>query len=249
MTVERARDGRVLLIRMSRPLKRNAIDAEMTAGLDTALNEFEDDPESWVAIITGAGSGFSAGTDMASGPGEPTERGGEYGLIRRKRRKPLIAAVEGYALGGGMEIALASDLVVAARNATFGLPEPRRGVIATGGGLFRTQRALPLNLAKEMLLTGDPLTAERAYQVGFVNVLTEPGGALQAAVALADRICLCAPISVHQSLGALERINSAQDAEAWGITGDAVAATLSSRDTAEGISAFFERRKPEWTGT
>ncbi|MFI1912884.1 enoyl-CoA hydratase-related protein [Nocardia sp. NPDC020380] len=248
MTVERVREGRTLVIRMNRPHKRNAIDAEMTAGLDAALNEFEDDADLWVAVLTGTESLFSAGTDLSAGSGEKTARGGEYGVIRRRMSKPLIAAVEGHALGGGMELVLACDLVVAGRTATFGLPEPRRGVIATCGGLFRARRALPLNVAKELLLTGDPLSAERAYQLGFVNIVAEPGAAEQSARELAQRICRNAPVSVRESLTALERVNSADDAEAWRITEAAMAATLSSHDTAEGIAAFLERREPRWTG-
>lgn len=247
-TVVRERHERVLVIRMDRGHKRNAIDAEMTAGLDAALNEFEDDPELWVAVLTGTGDIFSAGTDLAAGSGKRTERGGEYGVIRRRRRKPLIAAVEGAAFGGGMEIVLACDLVVAAHTATFGLPESRRGVIATCGGLFRTHRALPLNIAKEILLTGDPLTADRAYQLGLVNRLADAGTVLTTALELAHHICRNAPISVQESLVALERMNSAADDEAWQITQDAMTATLSSRDTAEGVAAFFERREPHWTG-
>ncbi|GAB0107292.1 crotonase/enoyl-CoA hydratase family protein [Nocardia sp. JMUB6875] len=248
MTVDRERDGRTLVIRMNRPHKRNAIDAEMTAGLDAALNDFEDDPDLWVAVLTGTETMFSAGTDLAAGPGEKTARGGEYGVIRRSTSKPIIAAVEGNALGGGMELVLASDLVVAGRTATFGLPEVRRGVIATCGGLFRTHRALPLNVAKELLLTGDPLTAERAYQLGFVNVVTEPGQAEKSARELAQRICRNAPVSVRESLNALEQLNSADDEQAWRITEAAMAATLSSQDTAEGIAAFLERREPRWSG-
>lgn len=242
------RHGRVLVIRFNRANKRNAFDPALTVAVDNALNGFEDDPELWVAVLTGNGGGFSAGTDLRSGSGEPTERGGEYGVVRRRRRKRLIAAVEGFAYGGGMEIVLACDLVVAARNATFGLPEPRRGVIATCGGLFRAQRALPLNIAKEVLLTGDPLTAERAHQIGFVNVLADEGAAVDAAIALAERICRNAPISVRESLVAVERINSADDGQAWQITEDAKHATLSSKDALEGVTAFFERREPHWIG-
>ncbi|MVU77216.1 enoyl-CoA hydratase [Nocardia sp. ET3-3] len=248
MTVERERDGRTLVVRMNRPHKRNAIDAEMTAGLDAALDEFEDDPELWVAVLTGTESVFSAGTDLAAGSGGKTARGGEYGVIRRRMSKPLIAAVEGYALGGGMELVLACDLVVAGRTATFGLPEPRRGVIATCGGLFRTRRALPLNVAKELLLTGDPLSAERAYQLGFVNAVAEAGQAERSARGLAERICRNAPVSVRESLTALERLNSADDERAWAVTEAAMAATLSSQDTAEGVAAFLERREPRWSG-
>ncbi|OXR40437.1 Carnitinyl-CoA dehydratase [Nocardia cerradoensis] len=220
----------------------------MTAGLDAAFDEFEDDPDLWVAVLTGTDQVFSAGTDLTGGSGEPTARGGEYGLIRRRRRKPLVAAVEGHALGGGMELVLACDLVVAATTAVFGLPESRRGVIASCGGLFRTARALPLNIAKELLLTGDALTAERAHQLGFVNVLTETGSALTAAVELAQRISGNAPLSVRESLAALEELNSADDDRAWEITEAAMAATLSSRDTSEGVAAFLARRAPHWRG-
>jgi len=242
------RADRVLVIQLNRPRKRNAIDAVVTAQLDAALNDFEDDPELWVAILTGTDGMFSAGTDLGAGPGTPTDRGGEYGVIRRHRRKPLIAAVDGRALGGGMEIVLACDLVLAGHTASFGLPEPRRGVIATCGGLFRTQRALPSNIAKEMLLSGEPLTAERAHQLGFVNVLAEEGQVLGAARELAARICRNAPISVRESLVALERMNSADDERAWEITQEAMAATLTSQDAAEGVAAFFERREARWTG-
>jgi enoyl-CoA hydratase len=248
VTVEGTRKDRVMVIRLNRPEKRNAMDAAMTVALDAVLNEFEDDPRLWVAVLTGEGSAFCAGTDLKTGPGDPTERGGEYGVARRHRRKPLIAAVEGYALGGGMEIVLACDLVVAARNALFGLPEPRRGVIPTCGGLFRTQRALPLNVARELVLTGDPLTAERAHQLGFVNALADEGGALEGAMALAGRICLSAPVSVRESLTAMEQMNSAQDDEAWQVTKDAIDATLASKDAIEGVTAFFEHREPQWTG-
>ncbi|MFD6160969.1 enoyl-CoA hydratase-related protein [Nocardia sp. NPDC060256] len=244
--VRRERDDRTLIIRLHRPAKRNAFDAAMTAELDCALNEFEDDPELRVAILTGGDEMFSAGTDLSTGPGERTARGGEYGVIRRRRRKPLIAAVDGHALGGGMEIVLACDLVVAARTATFALPEPRRGVIATCGGLFRTQRALPLNVAKELLLTGEPLGAERGWHLGFVNVLTAPGDALDGALEVAERICRNAPVSVRESLTALERVNSADDDAAWQITHDAMTTALASQDAIEGITAFFERREPRW---
>jgi len=160
MPVTIEKHDRICVIQMNRPEKRNAINPEMTLALDAALNEFEDDDDLWVAILTGYGEGFCAGTDLAESSGPRTERGGEYGVIRRSRRKPLIAAVEGMALGGGMEIVLACDLVVASASATFGLPEARRGVIATCGGLFRAQRALPLNIARQILLTGEPISAD-----------------------------------------------------------------------------------------
>lgn len=248
MSVVVERNKRVLVVRLDRPQKRNAVDDDMTRALDSALNEFEDSPELWVAVLTGGDSIFSAGTDLRRGSGEPTQRGGEYGVIRRKRRKPLIAAIEGYALGGGMELVLACDLVVAAQTAEFGLPEPRRGVIASSGGLFRTRRALPLNVAKEILLTGRSMSAERGYQLGFVNVLVDAGAALVAAMELAHVICRNAPVSVQETLVALESVNSADDELAWRATEFAQAATIATSDRVEGVKAFFESRDPHWEG-
>jgi len=154
MSVENERLGRVVVITIRREHKRNAIDAAITAGLDAALNNLEDDPELWCGILTGGQKVFSAGADLASGTGDPTPRGGPAGIIRRHRTKPLIAAVEGYAIGGGMEMVLCCDLVVAARTAMFGLPEVKRGLMPDFGGAFRVARMLPANVAREMLLTG-----------------------------------------------------------------------------------------------
>src|SRR5258708_1714860 len=162
------RRDRALVIRMEREAKRNAIDQPMTGGIDEALNLLEDDDELWAGVITGTTAVFSAGTDLKDGSGR-TERGGEYGVIRRRRSKPLIAAVEGPAFGGGFEIALACDLVVAARTARFALPESRRGVVASSGALFRAMRALPLNVARELLITGALLDADPGYHIGFVH--------------------------------------------------------------------------------
>jgi enoyl-CoA hydratase len=246
MGVETERRGRVLIVSMQRAEKRNAIDRELADAIDGALNTLEDDPELWVGVLTGTAGVFSAGTDLRQPASPATERGGEYGVIRRPRVKPLIVAVEGYALGGGMEIVLAADLVVASTTAQFGLPEVSRGVIPTCGGLFRTARALPLNIAKELLLTGDPLTAERAERLGLVNRLTEPGRALDEAVALADRICLNAPISARQSLWALSQTVQADDAAGWDATAAATKAVGATEDTREGVRAFFEKRAPQW---
>jgi len=163
--------GHIAVISMSREHKRNAIDRELADAIDAALNRLEDDHDLWVGILTGTVKVFSAGTDLSAGGDNKTERGGEYGIIRRQRRKPLIAAVEGHALGGGLEIALACDLIVAARNATFGLPEVKRGVFPSSGALFRAPNALPLNVAKEMILTGESISAERAERLGLVSLL------------------------------------------------------------------------------
>jgi enoyl-CoA hydratase/carnithine racemase len=244
------RTDRVLIVRIEREEKRNAVDQEIADGIGAALDQLDDDPELWVGILTGTTTVFSAGTDLAStSNGMPrTDRGGEYGVIRRDRAKPLIAAVEGFALGGGFEIVLSCDLVVAARTASFGLPEVKRGLVPTCGGLFRTPRALPLNVAKEMLLTGDHLSPERAYSLGLVNVITEPGQAVKGALALAERICAVGPVGARASLRALERTVAERDELGWDATTDATAAITGSDDIREGLAAFFEKRAPRWTG-
>ncbi len=248
MSVQVERRDRVLVVSLHREEKRNAIDRELADGIDHALNTLEDDPSLWVGILTGTSKVFSAGTDLKQPASPATERGGEYGVIRRQRAKPLIVAVEGFALGGGMEIVLAADLVVASTTARFGLPEVARGILPTCGGLFRTGRNLPLNIAKELLLTGDQLSAQRAYDLGLVNRITEPGGALEGAVALAERICVNAPISVRQSLWAFEQVNTLQDQPGWDATAAATAVVRATEDFKEGRTAFFDKRPPKWSG-
>jgi enoyl-CoA hydratase len=245
--VERVRRGRVLVVTLKREQKRNAVDEELALGIDGALNELEDDDGLWVGILTGGTSVFCAGTDLRVGSGAGTERGGPYGIIRRRRSKPLVAAVEGLALGGGMEIVLACDLVVASTTASFGLPEVRRGLLALYGGVFRSARALPLNVAKEIVLTGDPLDAVRAERYGLVNALTEPGAALDGALALAERICANAPVAVRQSLQLLEAC-AVNEEGAWPLTDEAMAVVMASEDAREGRAAFLERRPPQWRG-
>ena len=234
---------------MQREEKRNAIDAEMSALLTSAFDTLEDDPDLWVGILTGTPQVFSAGNDLKSGSGEPSERGGTYGLITRQRRKPLIAAVEGYAYGGGFEMVLACDLVVASQTALFGLPEVSRGVIPIYGGLFRSARSLPLNIAREMMLTGEPLTADRAHAVGFVNHLTPSGGALERAITLANSVCTNSPLAVRHALGVVNTTTAVSDPIGWSETRKAKEAVWSSDDLQEGIEAFRDRRRPEWTGT
>jgi enoyl-CoA hydratase/carnithine racemase len=248
MPVDSERAGRVLIITIRREEKRNAINEELAAGISTALDELDDDPDLWVGILTGTASVFSAGTDLTGTSSPATERGGEYGVIRRARAKPLIAAVEGPALGGGFEIVLACDLVVASTTASFGLPEVKRGLVPTCGGLFRSARALPLNVAKEMLLTGDRLSPERAYALGLVNVIADAGEAVTEALRLAERICAVGPVAARASLAALERTITERDDVGWDATADAQKAITESDDIREGLHAFFEKREPQWTG-
>jgi enoyl-CoA hydratase/carnithine racemase len=246
--VDRRRDGRVLVITMERTEKRNAIDRAMADALDDALNELDDDQELWAGVLTGTADVFSAGSDLTAGGDYSSARGGEYGIIRRQRRKPLIAAVEGPALGGGLEIVLACDLVVAARTARFGLPEVSIGVVPTCAGLFRAPRALPLNLAKQLILTGRPIEAARAYEVGFVNVLTAPGDALEEAFALAQQLCGNAPVSVQACLAAVNAFVGDTDELGWQQTDQALTAAISSADAREGVRSFLEKRPPVWSG-
>jgi enoyl-CoA hydratase len=246
--VQAERTGRLLVVRMCREAKRNAVNRQLADELDAAFNLLEDDDGLWAGVLTGTGSVFCAGSDLTAGGDYVTERGGEYGLIRRRRRKPLIAAVEGPALGGGLELVLACDLVVASRTARFGLPEVSRGVVASCGALFRAPHALPANLARELLLTGEPIDADRAREAGLVNVVTEPGGAVPAAVALGERICANAPVAVQASLVAVNRWLAAAEEFGWQVTADAVAAIGASEDYREGIAAFLEKRPPRWTG-
>ena len=248
MSVEISRQGRVLVVRMAREEKRNALNAAITAGIDSAMNQLEDDPDLWCGILTGGEQVFSAGADLASGPGEPTERGGLVGLINRQRTKPLIAAAEGLALGGGVELILCCDLIVASRTASFGLPEVKRGLMPDFGGAFRAHRVLPVNVAREMLLTGEYLSAERAERLGFVNVLTEPGEAMGAALTLAEKICANAPVAVREALGIINHEVAGDETSSWQRSDAAHARILTTEDVKEGIAAFFERRPPRWTG-
>jgi enoyl-CoA hydratase len=248
MSVETIRHGHVLVVRMAREEKRNALNPAITAGIDAAMNQLEDDPELWCGILTGGEHVFSAGADLRTGPGEPTERGGLVGLIHRRRTKPLIAAVEGLALGGGLELILSCDLVVASRLAAFGLPEVKRGLMPDFGGAFRISRVLPANVARELLLTGDNLTAERAERLGFVNAVTEPGAALAGALSLAERISANAPLAVREALAILNHEVAGDETASWKRSDAAHSRLLATQDVREGVAAFFERRSPRWTG-
>ena len=239
--------GRVLVVRIDREAKRNAIDPTITEGIGSALDRLDDDPELWAGVLTGTTGVFSAGTDLRAGM-SGTERGGNYGIIERVRAKPLVAAVEGFALGGGMEVVLACDLVVASTTATFGLPEVQRSLVPTCAGMFRAPRALPLNVARELMLTGDPIDAERAERLGFVNRLVEPGRALDEAVALAEGICRNGPVALRETMRVLTGLVADDDVRGWELTREAEAVIYAADDTKEGVTAFFERRPPHWTG-
>ena len=251
--VEYRQEGRVAVLTINRPEARNAVNGDVARSMEEGLDRLEEDEGTWIGIVAGEGPVFSAGADLkaiASGQAADlqTKRGGFGGITARERTKPLIAAVDGPALAGGCEIVLSCDLVVASTNARFGIPEVKRSLVAAAGGLFRLPRAVPRNVAMELALTGDPIDAERAHAFGLVNELVEPGTALEAALALAERINANAPIAVRESRRVVLEGMLADDDTAWRITFDAMAKAMATEDFAEGPRAFIEKRAPEWKG-
>ncbi len=243
----------VAIITLDRPEARNAVNGEIASGIEESLDRFEADDDLWVAILTGKGPAFSAGADLkevSAGNRQAlwTERGGFGGIVRRERVKPLIAAVNGPALAGGCEIVLACDLVVAADIARFGLPEVKRSLVATAGGVFRLPRAVGRTVAMEMILTGDPISANRAAELGLVNQVVPAESLLDAALALAERITANAPLAVRQSRRIVERALSESDDTLWQMSRAASEALVNTEDYREGPRAFIEKRAPVWKG-
>ena len=251
--VEFERRGRVAILTIRRPEARNAVNQAVAEGIEEGIDRLEEDDDLWVGIVAAEGPVFSAGADLkevAAGNIRAliTKRGGFAGIANRERTKPMIAAVDGPALAGGCEIALSCDAIVASRQAAFGIPEVKRSLVAAAGGLFRLPRVLPRNIALEMAMTGDPIDAERAHGFGMVNQLVEPGEVIEAALALAERICANAPLAVRASRRVVLEGANADDAAAWELTNAAMARVASSDDFQEGPRAFIEKRPPTWTG-
>ncbi|MDP7066534.1 MAG: crotonase/enoyl-CoA hydratase family protein [Acidimicrobiales bacterium] len=245
------KNGNVCRFTLDRPDARNAVNYDVSSEMEAHLDEFEADDSAWVGILAANGPVFSAGADLkavSSGQGIETEKGGFAGLVRYPRSKPLIAAVDGAALAGGLEIVLACDLVVASPLATFGIPEVKRSLIAGAGGLFRLPAALAQNVAMEMALTGDPISAQRAFDLGLVNLLSEPGSVVAAAEDLAAQISVNAPIAVRESRKVVLESHGVPDAEGWEITRNHFRAVVKTEDFKEGPLAFVEKRDPVWKG-
>ena len=246
------RRGHILLITIDRPGVRNAFNREMALAMNAALDEADADPEIFLVIITGAGGVFSAGADLkaaaaSGGSGALTERG-HFGICARPPAKPVIAAIEGYALGGGFEIVLACDLIVAAENAEMGLPEVKRNLAPMGGGLFRLARRIPYHLAMEVTLTGARYPARFFHDLGLVNRLAPPGCALEAALGLAEELLQNGPTALAAAAVILRESLDWTAEEAWARQRPLAARALRSEDRAEGVRAFLERRPPNWTG-
>jgi enoyl-CoA hydratase len=244
-------DDGLVIITINRPDQRNAVNRAVSYGVCEAIDELERNPKLRVAILTGAGGNFCSGMDLkAFLRGEVTrvEGRGILGIARTPPTKPLIAAVEGYALAGGFESMLVCDLVVAARNAQFGLPEVKRGLAAAAGGLMRLPRLIPPRIAMEMALTGDTVPAERLYPYGLFNALVAPGQALEAAKQLARRIIANAPMSVAASKRVIVEQRDWPIADMFDRQEPITGPVLLSQDAREGAAAFAERRTPQWRG-
>lgn len=246
-----AADG-VAVITIDRPEVRNAIDRPTAEAISAALDRLDEEREVTVGILTGAGGGFSAGMDLkalrATGERPVAEPRGAFGIVRQPPDKPLIAAVEGPALGGGCEIALACDLIVASSEARFGLPEVKLGLVAAAGGVIRLPQRIPQGLAMEAALTGEPIPAVRAHELGLVNRVTEPGAALDGARELASAVAAAAPLAVRTSKRIIRESRDVSLAEAFELQAPLIDEIRTSADAAEGTKAFVEKRKPEWRG-
>jgi enoyl-CoA hydratase len=243
--------GNVLLITLNRPEVRNAVNAALAAGVAGALEELDGDDTLSVGVLTGAGGFFCAGMDLgAFVKGESPWFGdrGFAGIAQRSARKPLIAAIEGFAVAGGMEIALACDLIVAARGAKLGIPEVTRSLVAAGGALLRLPRRMPYHVVMELALTGDPLPAERFHELGLVNRVTEPGGAVDAALELAGRLAKNGPLALIASKQILQQQFDWSSDEMWEKQGAISGPVFASEDAKEGSTAFKEKREPAWQG-
>jgi len=252
-----ARD-RAALITLNRPDARNAINGDVAQAMEAAIDRLENDDDVWVGVIQANTEGqsnpvFCAGADLKainSGQGATlnTERGGFAGYTYRERKKPVIVAVDGLATAGGCEIVLASDLVVATTRSAFGLAEVKRNLVAGAGGLFRLPRAIGRSAAMELILTGEPLPAQRAFELGLVNRLVEPGEATDEALRLAAQITANAPMAIWESRAVVLASATENDDTLKSMTDAAMGRVMRSEDLAEGLTAFIEKRAPQWEG-
>jgi len=244
-------DGGIAVITINRPEARNAVDGEVARGIAAAVDEFDDAGDVRVIILTGAGGTFSAGMDLKGflrGDSPVVAGRGFGGITQRPPAKPTIAAVEGYALAGGFELALSCDLIVASETAKFGLPEVRRGLAAAAGGLLRLPRRLPYHLAMEIVLTGEHFPADRLHQAGLVSRLVGAGQALAGARDLAAQVALGAPLALAASKRVIVESADWHTSDAFARQGEVLGSVFTSADAIEGAAAFAEKRAPVWRG-
>jgi enoyl-CoA hydratase/carnithine racemase len=249
--------GHVAVVTLNRPKALNAVNAELSADVGAALERAAADNEIRVVVITGSGRAFCAGADLkeiAAGRSVYAAEHPEWdlgGIVRHWIDKPVIAAVNGFAMGGGTEIVLACDMAVIDETATLGLPEVRRGLMAAAGGVIRLQRQVPVKVAAEIAMTGEPISAARAYELGLVNRIAPEGTVLEAAVELARTVADNAPLAVQQTKRVLhESLAAGSDwsPEVWAINSGAMRTVFTSEDAQEGPRAFAEKRAPKWSG-
>ena len=248
--------GRIGIITLNRPEARNAVNGDVASGVEAALDAIEADDDIWVGIVTANTAGqekpvFCAGADLkainsGNAGGLSTKRGGFAGIAYRERRKPVIVAVDGLATAGGCEIVLSCDLVVASNRSSFGLAEVKRNLIAGAGGLFRLPRAIGRSAALEIILTGEPLAAQRAYELGLVNHVVTPDQVMPKALEIAERICAAAPLAVWASRKVVLASAYEDDETLINMTTAEFGAIMASEDTKEGLNAFIEKRLPSW---
>ncbi len=249
--------GQVAIITLNRPEARNAVNAELASAMEEVLDQFEADSGVRVAVLTANTEGhrspvFCAGADLKAistgGAGLSTKRGGFAGYVYRDRSKPVIAAVDGLATAGGCEIVLASDMVIASDRSSFGLAEVKRNLIAAAGGLFRLPRAIGKTAAMEVILTGEPLSVQRAYELGLVNKIVSPENLMSEAIALAEKVASSAPLAVAASRRVVLAAAYSDDETLKKMSNEEIAQVMNSEDTKEGLTAFIEKRAPQWKG-
>lgn len=250
--------GRIAVLTLNRPDARNAVNGDLAEAMEAAIDAMEADDDVWVGVLQANTEGqshpvFCAGADLKalnSGDGArlTTARGNFAGFVYRERKKPVIVAVDGLATAGGCEIVLAADLVVATTRSAFGLAEVKRNLVAGAGGLFRLPRAIGQSAAMEAILTGEPIPAQRAYELGLVSRLVEPGEATNAAFELAEKICENAPMAVWESRRVVLASQYEDDDALKKMTNEAIGTVMASEDLKEGLTAFIEKRTPNWTG-
>mmetsp|Transcript_11845 Transcript_11845/g.13720 ORF Transcript_11845/g.13720 Transcript_11845/m.13720 type:complete len:256 (-) Transcript_11845:26-793(-) len=240
--------GHIAIFTLNRPKAMNAVSAELSERFEALMEEFEKDENLWIGIVTSSHpKTFCAGADLKSvsaGKNIMTSKGGFAGFVHFPRTKPMIAAVDGYALAGGCEIVLTCDMVVASKKAKFGVPEVKRSLVPAAGGMFRLPRKLPEHIANELLLTGDPLPAQRMYDLGFVNVLCEDGKVMEEAMKLAKRVETNAPLAVFEARRVAMKTLGVTEEEAWDVSSESMPYLARTEDFREGPRAFIEKRAP-----